>query len=162
MAEKKTLKADKVVRKAGRPERKVQPRKKATARGAGGVGLGASKQIDRYIEGIGDWRGEVLARIRRVMLEADAGVTEDWKWMGTPVWYCDGMVCLANAHKEKVKVTFSKGAHFADPGHVFNAGLEGKEWRAIDFLEKDRLDEAALLRVVKTAIAYNRSQPKGK
>jgi hypothetical protein len=158
MAEKKAKKAEKVVRKAGRPERKLQPLEKANAQGAGAVGLGASKQIDQYIEGIGDWRGEVLARIRRVTLEADPGVKEDWKWMGTPVWYCDGMVCLANAHKEKVKVTFSKGAHFADPGHVFNAGLDGKEWRAIDIFEKDRLDEAALLRVVKTAIAYNRSQ----
>lgn len=159
MAEKKTSKkAEKVVRKSGGPERKLQPRRNATAKGAGAVVLGPSKQIDRHIESIADWRGEVLAAIRRIMLEADPGVTEDWKWMGTPVWYCDGMVCLANAHKEKVKVTFSKGAHFADPGHVFNAGLEGKEWRAIDILEKDRLDEAALLRLVKTAIAYNRSQ----
>ena len=121
-----------------------------------------SEQIDQRIAGITDWRGKVLATIRRVMLEADPAVTEDWKWMGTPVWYCDGMVSLANAHKGKVKWTFSKGAHFADADHLFNNGLEGKEWRAIDIFEKDRPNEAALRRLVKAAIAYNRSQLKGK
>jgi hypothetical protein len=124
--------------------------------------MNPSERIDQRIAGIADWRGNVLAMIRRIMLEADPAVTEDWKWMGTPVWYCDGMVSLANPHKGKVKWTFAKGAHFADADHLFNAGLEGKEWRAIDIFEKDRLDEAALLRLVKTAIAYNRSQPKGK
>jgi len=121
-----------------------------------------SERIDLHIAGIADWRGEVLATIRRIVLEADPAVTEDWKWMGTPVWYCDGMVSLANAHKGKVKWTFSKGAHFADADHLFNNGLEGKEWRAIDIFEKDRLNEAALRRLVKAAIAYNRSQLKGK
>ncbi len=120
-----------------------------------------SARIDRYIAGIADWRGQVLATIRRIMLEADPAVTEDWKWMGSPVWYCDGMVCVANAHKEKVKCTFGKGARFPDPDHVFNAGLEGNAWRAIDILETDRLNEAALGRLVKAAIAYNRSQLKG-
>jgi hypothetical protein len=158
MAEKKAKKVEKVVRKPGRPERKLQPRKKATARGAGAAGSAPSAMIDRYIESITDWRGEVLATIRRIMLAADPGATEDWKWMGSPVWYCDGMIAVANAHREKVKVTFSKGAHVPDPGRLFNAGLGGKEWRAIDIHEKDRLDEAALLRLVKTAIAYNRSQ----
>jgi hypothetical protein len=95
------------------------------------------------------------------MLEADPEVTEDWKWMGTPVWYCDGMVSLANPHRGKVKWTFVKGAHFADPQRLFNAGLEGNDWRAIDIFENDRLDEAALRGLVKTAIAYNRSQLKG-
>ena len=121
-----------------------------------------SEKIDERIAGLADWRGEVLATIRRIMLETDPAVTEDWKWMGTPVWYCDGMVSLANAHKGKVKWTFSKGAHFADADHLFNNGLEGKEWRAIDIFEKDRLNEAALRRLVKAAIAYNRSQLKGK
>lgn len=121
-----------------------------------------SERIDQHIAGIADWRGKVLVTIRRIMLEADPAVTEDWKWMGSPVWYCDGMISLANAHKGKVKWTFSKGAHFADVGHLFNAGLEGKEWRAIDIFEKDRPNEAALRRLVKTAIAYNRSQLKGK
>jgi hypothetical protein len=121
-----------------------------------------SERIDRYIAGIADWRGQVLAAIRRIMLEADPAVTEDWKWMGSPVWYCDGMVSLANAHKEKVKWTFSKGAHFADADQQFNAGLDGNAWRAIDIFEKDRLNEAALLRLAMAAIAYNRSKLKGK
>lgn len=121
-----------------------------------------SERIDQHIAGITDWRGNVLATIRRIMREADPAVTEDWKWMGTPVWYCDGMVSLANPHRGKVKWTFYKGAHFADPGHLFNAGLDGNEWRAIDIFENDRLDEAALGQLVKTAIAYNRSQSKAK
>ena len=120
-----------------------------------------SEKIDQRIASLGDWRGKVLATIRRIMLEADPAVTEDWKWMGSPVWYCDGMVSLANPHKGKVKWTFSKGAHLADADHLFNAGA-GAEWRAIDILEKDRLDEADLRRLVKTAIAYNRSKGKGK
>jgi hypothetical protein len=123
--------------------------------------LKPSQRIDQHIAGIADWRGKVLAMIRRIMLEADPAVTEDWKWMGTPVWYCDGMVCLANPHAGKVKWTFVKGAHFADTDHLFNAGLEGNDWRAIDIFEKDRPDEAALRRLVRTAIAYNRSQRKG-
>jgi len=124
--------------------------------------VNASERIDQYIAGIPDWRGEVLATIRRIMLESDPGVTEDWKWMGTPVWYCDGMVALANSHAGKVKWTFAQGAHFPDAEHLFNAGLGGNAWRAIDIFEKDRLDEAALGRLVRTAIAYNRSKLKGK
>jgi hypothetical protein len=121
-----------------------------------------SERIDNHIAGITDWRGKVLATVRRIMLEADPAVREDWKWMGSPVWYCDGLVSLANAHKGKVKWTFAKGALFKDADHVFNAGLDGNAWRAIDIVEKDRLDEAALRRLVKAAIAYNRSQLKGK
>jgi hypothetical protein len=124
--------------------------------------VNASERIDQYIAGIPDWRGEVLATIRRIMLEADLGVTEDWRWMGTPVWYRDGMVALANSHAGKVKWTFAQGAHFPDVEHLFNAGLGGNAWRAIDIFEKDRLDEAALGRLVRTAIAYNRSKLKGK
>ena len=121
-----------------------------------------SERIDQHIAAITDWRGKVLATIRRIMLEADPAVTEDWKWMGSPVWYCDGIVCLANPHKGKVKWTFAKGAHFADSDHLFNAGLEGNERRAIDIFENDRLDEAALRRLVRSAIAHNRSKSKGR
>jgi hypothetical protein len=121
-----------------------------------------SERIDKHIAGIADWRGKVLATIRRITLEADPAVTEDWKWMGSPVWYCDGMVALANAHKGKVKWTFAKGAHLADADHLFNAGLDGNEWRAIDIFEKDRLNEVALRRLVKTAIAHNRSRLEAK
>lgn len=121
-----------------------------------------SERIDQHIAGIPDWRGKVLATIRRIMLEADPAVTEDWKWMGTPVWYCDGIVALANPHAGKVKWTFAYGANFPDTDHLFNAGLEGNARRAIDIFEKDRLDEEALRRLVRTAIAYNRSKLKGK
>jgi len=124
--------------------------------------MNPSERIDKYIAGITDWRGKVLATIRRIMLEADPAVMEDWKWMGSPVWYCDGMVCLANAHKGKVKLTFSKGAHLADADHLFNAGLEGNEWRAIDIFEKDQPNEAALRRLAKSAIAYNRRPGRAK
>jgi hypothetical protein len=121
-----------------------------------------SDRIDQYILGISDWRGEVLAIIRRAMLEADPGVAEAWKWMGSPVWECDGIIAVANAHKGKVKVTFDKGAHLADVDHLFNAGLDGNKWRAIDLLENDRLDEPAFGRLVRTAIAYNRAGRNGK
>jgi len=124
--------------------------------------VNASERIDQHIAGIGDWRGKVLATIRRIMLESDPAVTEDWKWMGTPAWYCDGLVALANPHKGKVKWTFSQGAKFPDADHLFNAGLEGNAWRAIDIFENDRLDEAALGRLVRTAIAYNRSKLRDK
>jgi hypothetical protein len=124
--------------------------------------MNPSERIDEHIASIRDWRGKVIATIRRIMLQADPAVTEDWKWMGSPVWYCDGMVSLANPHKGKVKWTFSHGAHVADADHLFNNGLAGKEWRAIDIFEDDRLNEAALRRLVKAAIAYNRSQLEGK
>jgi hypothetical protein len=121
-----------------------------------------SEQIDQLIDSVTDWRGNVLATIRKIMLAADPAVIEDWRWRGTPVWYCDGIVSLANPHSGKVKWTFYKGAHLADPDHLFNAGLDGNEWRAIDFFEKDRLDQAAFRRLVKSAIAYNRSKLKTK
>jgi hypothetical protein len=165
----RTKNAEEGGRKSGDPERaRLQPLRNAIAKGAGATAEGPggrlkpSEQIDQHIASIPDWRGKVLATIRRIMREADPAVTEDWKWMGTPVWYCDGMVSLANPHRGKVKWTFAKGAHFADADHLFNAGLGGNDWRAIDIFEKDRPNEAALGRLVKTAIAYNRSQLKGK
>ncbi len=156
-------------RKSRQPKSSLrQPLKTATAKSASptaqrsGGHLSPSERIDRHIAGIPDWRSNVLATIRRIMREADPAVTEDWKWMGTPVWYCEGMVSSANPHQGKVKWTFAKGAHLDDPDHVFNAGLQGNAWRAIDFFEKDQLDEAALGRLVTTAIAYNRSQRESK
>jgi hypothetical protein len=134
---------------------------RATRRGES-ADLTPAQKIDQHIAGISDWRSGVLITIRRIMLEAAPAVTEDWKWMGSPVWYCDGMIGLANAHRAKVKCTFAKGAHLADPDHLFNAGLGGNEWRAIDILENEPLDEAALRRLVRTAIAYNRSQATSK
>ena len=92
----------------------------------------ASERITSYIDGIGDWRGQVLARIRSAFLEADPEMLEEWKWMGSPVWSRHGQIAVANAHKGKVKLTFSNGAHLEDEHGLFNAGLGGKKWRAID------------------------------
>jgi hypothetical protein len=121
--------------------------------------MNASERIDQFIAEVPDWRGQVLATIRRAMLEADPGVTEDFKYMGSPVWYCDGQIAVANPHKGKVKCTFAHGAQLPDVDHLFNAG-EGNAYRAIDILETDRLDAAALRRLVRTAIAYNRTMLK--
>ena len=121
-----------------------------------------SEQIDRLIAGITDWRGETFAAVRKAILAADPGIVEDWKWMGSPVWYRDGMIAVANAHKGKVKLTFAWGAKLADPDKLFNAGLEGNARRAIDFLEGDRVNARALKELVRAAIALNRSKVKKK
>ena len=115
----------------------------------------ASKRIDQAIAELKDWRGEKLAEIRKLIHEVDPGVTEDWKWMGTPVWSHEGMYALANAHKGKVKLTFHHGARLSDPNKLFNAGLSGNQWRAIDFFENDRIDRAALKDLLRAAIDYN-------
>ncbi|HUH76870.1 MAG TPA: DUF1801 domain-containing protein [Devosia sp.] len=121
-----------------------------------------SDQIDQLIAGLGDWRGAMLAQQRQTFLAADPGVFEEWKWMGSPVWECDGMIAVANAHKGKVKVTFSHGASLPDPDRLFNAGLEGKVWRAIDLFEGDQLDVPALTALVRAAIIFNRGKLKTK
>jgi hypothetical protein len=115
----------------------------------------ASKRIDASIAGLGDWRGERLAAIRKLIHEVDPEVVEEWKWMGTPVWSHEGMYALANAHKDKVKLTFFHGAKLPDPRKLFNAGLGGNKWRAIDFREGDELDKAALKALLREAVAYN-------
>jgi len=115
----------------------------------------ASRRIDKAIADLGDWRGKLLAEIRQLIHQADPEVVEDWKWMGTPVWSHQGMYLLANAHKEKVKLTFFHGARLPDPGKLFNAGLGGKQWRAIDFRQGDRIDKRALKALLREAVAYN-------
>jgi hypothetical protein len=117
--------------------------------------MSASRRIDESIAQLGDWRGERLAEIRRLIHEVDPEVVEEWKWMGTPVWSHDGMYALANAHTDKVKLTFFHGAELPDPRKLFNAGLGGKKWRAIDFREGDRIDETALAAMLREAVAYN-------
>jgi hypothetical protein len=126
--------------------------------------MSASRRIDEMIADVGDWRGERLAEIRKLIHEADPGVVEEWKWMGTPVWSHEGMYALANAHKDKVKLTFFHGARLADPRKIFNAGLDGSKWRAIDFREGDRIDKTALKALLREAVAYNKSHnvPKSK
>ena len=126
--------------------------------------MSASKRIDTRIADLGDWRGERLAEIRTLIHEVDPEVVEEWKWMGSPVWSHEGMYALANAHKDKVKLTFFHGAELPDPRKLFNAGLEGNTWRAIDFREGDKIDKTALTALLREAVAYNttHSVPKSK
>jgi hypothetical protein len=116
------------------------------------------EQIDAYIAAVDDWRGPMLAKIRQTILAADPEIYEDWKWMGSPVWYRDGIIGVANHHKGKVKLTFSYGAFLPDPAKLFNAGLEGNERRAIDLFETDKLSEPALTALVRAAVDYNQAK----
>ena len=119
--------------------------------------LSASRRIDRKIADLGDWRGEKLAEIRTLIHEVDPEVVEEWKWMGSPVWSHEGMYALANAHRDKVKLTFFHGAELPDPEKLFNAGRGGNTWRAIDFREGDTIDKTALKALLREAVAYNTS-----
>jgi len=120
--------------------------------------MDASEQIDRLIAGITDWRGNTLASVRKTILAADQEIIEEWKWMGSPVWSRDGIVAVGNAHKGKVKLTFMYGAKLADPDKLFNAGFDGNERRAIDFLEGDKVNVSALKRLIRAAIEYNQAK----
>src|SRR5580698_9556016 len=122
----------------------------------------ASALIDELIKELGDWRGNTLAKVREIIHEADPEIVEEWKWMGSPVWSHDGIIAVGNAHKEKVKLTFSHGAHLPDPAKIFNAGLDGKEWRAIDLFEGDKINESALKNLVRAAVEYNQAKLKKK
>ncbi|HHT8993049.1 TPA: DUF1801 domain-containing protein [Burkholderia cenocepacia] len=122
--------------------------------------LTPSARIDALIAGIADWRGKTFAALRQTILDAQAGIVEEWKWMGSPVWSCDGMIAVANAHKGKVKLTFMHGAKLPDPDQLFNDGLDGNARRAIDFFEGDRIDKRALKNLVRAAIEYNRTHLK--
>jgi len=117
-----------------------------------------SDLIDARIEALDDWRGVMLARIRAVIHEADPEVTEEWKWRGTPVWSHGGILCTGETYKDKVKMTFAKGASLADPSGLFNASLEGNARRAIDLHEGDALDAKALRALVKAAVALNQQK----
>ncbi|WP_343726570.1 DUF1801 domain-containing protein [Burkholderia seminalis] len=122
--------------------------------------LTPSARIDALIAGITDWRGKTFADLRQTILAAQAGIVEEWKWMGSPVWSCDGMIAVANAHKGKVKLTFMHGAQLPDPDKLFNDGLDGNARRAIDLFEGDRVDQRALKNLVRAAIEYNRAHLK--
>lgn len=124
--------------------------------------MNPSERIDQLIAGLTDWRGKTLASVRKIILEADPEIVEEWKWMGSPAWSRYGIVAVGNAHKEKVKLTFSHGASLADPDKLFNAGLGGKAWRAIDFFEGDKINESALKTLVRAAVDYNRIKLKKK
>lgn len=118
----------------------------------------ASGQIDALIAGLGDWRGRTLAAARNAILAADPDIVEEWKYRGSPVWSCHGPIAVGNAHKDKVKLTFAHGAALADPDGLFNAGLGGRQWRAIDLYAGDKLDAPALTRLVRAAVARNRGE----
>jgi hypothetical protein len=115
----------------------------------------ASARIDQRIEELGDWRGKMLAKVRKLIQEADPEIVEEWKWMGTPVWSHDGIVCTGESYKSVVKMTFAKGAMLADPSKLFNSSLEGNVRRAIDIREGEKINEAALKRLLKAAVALN-------
>jgi hypothetical protein len=120
-----------------------------------------SELIDARIEDLGDWRGEMLSRLRALIKEADPEAAEEWKWRGTPVWSHNGLICTGETYKKVVKMTFAKGASLKDPSGLFNSSLEGNVRRAIDFHEGDKLDEKALKALIRAAVALNRSSARG-
>lgn len=128
---------------------------------AADAGKSAAELIDARIQELADWRGERLARLRWLLVGADAAVTEEWKW-NTPVWSCGGIICTGETYKKVVKLTFPKGASLPDPSSLFNSSLEGNARRAIDFPEGSRIDEPALVALVRAAIAANKSSGSGK
>lgn len=123
------------------------------------AGPNPSQRITQQIAELGGWRGSLLARLRKAILAADPGLSEEWKW-GTAVWTRQGLVCSAGAFQDHVKVNFFKGASLRDPKRLFNAGLEAKATRAIDFHEGDKIDEAAVKALVRAAVAHNLSAGK--
>ena len=118
-------------------------------------GKSPSQLIDGRIEELGDWRGEMLSRLRTLIHDADPGVVEEWKW-GGPVWSHDGLICTGESYKKAVKLTFAKGASLPDPARLFNSSLEGNTRRAIDFHEGDEVDERAFKALIKAAVDHNR------
>jgi len=145
--------------KAKGTSRASKPRKSATKSKsppkAGATGKPASRLIDQRIGDLGGWRGETLARMRALILEADPEMTEEWKWMGTPVWSHHGIVCTGEAYTKVVKLTFARGARIPDPSRLFNSSLEGNTRRAIDIHEGEKVDAGAFKALVKAAVAQN-------
>ena len=115
----------------------------------------ASKRIDDRIEELGDWRGKTLAKVRKIIHQADPEIVEEWKWRGTPVWEHGGIICTGETYKKAVKLTFAKGAALEDPSGLFNSSLDGNTRRAIDIHEGEKVDEAALKDLIRAAVALN-------
>jgi len=135
--------------------------KKSTA----SAGQSAAKLITKRIAELGDWRGKTLGRMRKLIQEADPDVVEEWKWMGTPVWSHDGILCTGESYKSVVKLTFAKGASLPDPARLFNSSLDGKVRRAIDIREGEEVDASAFKALVRQAVALNsagKSKPRKK
>jgi hypothetical protein len=119
-----------------------------------------SKLIDGRIKELGDWRGDMLGRLRALVKEADPDVVEEWKWRGVPVWEHDGIICTGETYKSAVKLTFARGAALQDPSRLFNSSLEGNTRRAIDFHEGDKVDATAFKTLIRAAVALNKSRAK--
>ena len=118
-------------------------------------GQSASELSDERIAELGDWRGEILSRMRKLIKEADPDIVEEWKWMGTPIWSHDGIICTGESYKSIVKLTFAKGASLKDPAKLFNSSLEGKVRRAIDIHEGEKVDPSAFKALIRAAVALN-------
>ena len=125
------------------------------------TGKSPSQLIDARIKELGDWRGQMLSRIRTLVREVDPEIVEEWKWRGVPVWYRDGMICTGETHKTVVKMTFAKGAALKDPKGLFNSSLDGNVRRAIDFHEGATIDEPALKTLIRAAVSLNKAKAQG-
>ena len=132
---------------------------KATAKKAAEGQAPASQMIDQRIEELGDWRGEMLSKLRGLIKQADPDVVEEWKW-DVPVWSHDGLICTGEAYKKVVKMTFAKGASLEDPSGLFNSSLDGNTRRAIDFHEGEKINEKALKALIREAVSLNTSRPR--
>ena len=127
------------------------------SKGAPQAGKSPSQLIDDRISELGDWRGEMLSRLRALIKQAAPEVVEEWKWRGVPVWYQDGMICTGETYKNVVKLTFAKGASLKDPSRLFNSSLDGNVRRAIDIREGEKIDAKALKGLIRAAVALNQS-----
>ncbi len=134
----------------------AQPEKRMK-KSAASQGPSPSELISKRIAELGDWRGETLSRIRSLIKQAAPAVTEEWKWRGVPTWYHDGMICTGETYKDKVKVTFAKGAALKDPSNLFNSSLDGNVRRAIDLHEGDTINASAFKALIRSAVALNKS-----
>src|SRR6185295_9706452 len=123
-------------------------------------GQSASKLISKRIAELGDWRGAILSRMRKLIKDADPDVVEEWKWMGTPIWSHDGIICTGESYKKVVKLTFARGASLKDPARLFNSSLDGNTRRAIDIHEGEEVDASAFKALVREAVARNSSSRK--
>ena len=146
-------------------KKKTTTKKKTASKAASGAS--PSRRIDERIKDLDDWRGQTLARVRTIIKQADPDVEEEWKWVkptnpGVPVWSRNGIICTGEVYKDKVKMTFAKGASLKDPSGLFNSSLEGSTRRAIDIFEGDRIDEKALKALIREAVALNTAVRAGK
>jgi hypothetical protein len=136
-------------------------KKRAPAKAKSPSSPSPSRLIDARIKDLGDWRGEMLGRLRALIKEADPEVIEEWKWRGVPVWSHDGIICTGETYKSVVKMTFARGAALKDPARLFNSSLDGNTRRAIDVHEGDKINEAALKTLVRDAVALNKAKGRG-